>query len=196
MVPNAVDIEAIRKARDADLGDYARFSGWLVCVGRIDARKNQLNLIRAIDDSNYRMLLVGKESPGHRKYFRQVMAEVEANPNIEYMEYIDNSELYKVYGQCAVSVLPSWFETPGLASLEAAAMGCRVVVSPKGTTCDYFGDDAFYCDVSSPSSIRACIDEAYVAEPKKNLVKRIMAECTWDQAAGRTLEGYQKALAQ
>lgn len=195
VVPNAVDVDSIREARELPSEEYAGYEDYLICVGRIDARKNQLNLVRAIEGTGYKLLLVGKESPGHKRYFRQVMAEAKRNSNIEYVERIDNSELYKVYARCPVSVLPSWFETPGLASLEAAAMGCRIIVSPKGTTRDYFGDDAFYCDVSDPLSIRSCIDNAYRAEPKAVFAERIMTECTWDKAAERTFEGYRKALA-
>ena len=36
--------------------------------------------------------------------------------------------------------LPSWFETPGLAALEAALAGCSVVITPFGSTREYFGD--------------------------------------------------------
>lgn len=93
-----------------------------------------------------------------------------------------------------MSVLPSWFETPGLVSLEAAAMGCNIVVSPKGTTRDYFGDSAFYCNVSSPSSIRAALDEAYAVNYDEDFGRKVITEYTWEKAAEKTLDGYQLAL--
>lgn len=57
------------------------------------------------------------------------MNAIRGNPNIQYIESVENSKLYQLYKVCKVSVLPSWFETPGLVSLEAAAMGCNIVVS-------------------------------------------------------------------
>ena len=79
-------------------------------------------------------------------------------------------------------------------SLEAAAMGCNIVVSPKGTTRDYFGDSAFYCDVNDPASIRAALDEAYYADYDEDFGRKVITEYTWEKAAERTLDGYELAL--
>ena len=45
-------------------------------------------------------------------------------------------------------------ETPGLSSLEAAAMGKNIVVTTKGDTYDYFEDYAFYCEPDDIESIK------------------------------------------
>lgn len=194
VVPNAVDVASIKAAKEVDSTGYERFSGWIVCIGRIDIRKNQLNLIKAVEGSDYKVVFVGKKSPGHIEYANKVVSEIEANPNMEWIEQIPNEDIYKLCRECRVSVLPSWFETPGLVSLEAAAMGCNIVVSPKGTTRDYFGDSAFYCDVSSPSSIRAALDEAYAVNYDEVFGRKVITEYTWEKAAEKTLDGYQLAL--
>lgn len=194
VVPNAVDTESIEKALIAEDDRYKKYKDWLVCIGRIDIRKNQMNLLDALVDSDYHLIVVGKKSPGHQDYANEVIKRIEANPNMEYIEQISNHEIYQLCKQCKVSVLPSWFETPGLVSLEAAAMGCNVVVSPKGTTRDYFGDYAFYCDVTDPLSIRKCIDDAYASNCSTELREKVLHNYTWDMAAKKTLEGYEKAL--
>ncbi len=56
--------------------------------------------------------------------------------------------------------MPSWFETTGLSSLEAAAMGCNIVITRKGDAYEYFGDYAYYCDPESPDSIFKAIEKA------------------------------------
>ncbi|MBE6633156.1 MAG: glycosyltransferase family 4 protein [Ruminococcaceae bacterium] len=193
VVPNAINVSAAKKALDAE-GGYEEYKDWLICVGRIDTRKNQLRLLEAIEGSDYKLLLVGKCSPGQKKYFNAVMKKIENNPNVKYIEQIPNEELYQLYRACRVSVLPSWFETPGLVSLEAAAMGCNIVVTDKGTTKDYFGEYAFYCDVMDPKSIREQIDLAYNAPFQEAFREKIMKDYTWEQAAVATLEGYQKVL--
>lgn len=194
VVPNAVDVASIKAAKEGGSTGYERFNGWIVCIGRIDIRKNQLNLIRAVEGSDYKVVFVGKKSPGHIEYANQVVAEIEANPNMKWIEQISNEDIYKLCRECRVSVLPSWFETPGLVSLEAAAMGCNIVVSPKGTTRDYFGDSAFYCDVNDPSSIRAALDEAYAADYDEEFGRKVITEYTWEKAAEKTLDGYELAL--
>jgi glycosyltransferase involved in cell wall biosynthesis len=175
VVPNAVDTESIRAARADGSSKYEKYKGWLVCIGRIDIRKNQMNLIRALDGSDYKIVFVGKKSTGHRGYGDEVVRAIQANPNMEWIERIPNEDVYKLCRACKVSVLPSWFETPGLVSPEAAAMGCNIVVSPEGTTRDYFGGSDYYCDVSDLASIRAAIDEAYAAPMTKLSARRCSA---------------------
>lgn len=194
VVPNAVDTESIRAARADDSGEFDRYRGWLVCIGRIDIRKNQMSLIRALEGSDYKAVFVGRKSPGHKEYADEVVRAIEANPNLEWIEQLPNADIYRLCKACKVSVLPSWFETPGLVSLEAAAMGCNIVVSPEGTTRDYFGDSAFYCDVNDPSSIRRAIDAAYEADYDVEFGNRILSEYTWEKAAERTIDGYEMAL--
>lgn len=190
VVPNAIDTAAAKKALEKKNEEFEKYKNWLICVGRIDTRKNQLNLIKAIKDSDYKLLLVGKKSPGQTVYFNRVMEAIKGNPNIEYIESVENSMLYQLYKVCKVSVLPSWFETPGLVSLEAAAMGCNIVVSDKGTTKDYFRDYAFYCDVMNPASIRESIDRAYHADFSEDFRQLIFRQYTWEKAGMETLKAY------
>lgn len=196
VVPNAIDIAAVHKADsrgDEAAEKYKKYKDWLVCVGRIDARKNQLKLLEALRGSDYNLLLIGKCSPGQKGYFKKVMKEIEGNPHIEYIEQLPNEELYQIYKVCKVSILPSWFETPGLVSLEAASMRCNVVISDKGTTQDYFGKYAYYCDVMNAESIREQIDLAYNTPFDEALREKILKEYTWDMAAAATARGYEIA---
>ena len=194
IVPNAIDLEIAEKALKEKTDKFVKYKGWLICVGRIDARKNQLKLLEAISGSDYKLLLVGKCSPGQKNYYKKVMRCIKDNPNVEYIEQISNDDLYQLYKECRVSVLPSWFETPGLVSLEAAVMGCNIVVSDKGTTKEYFGSYAFYCDVMDSNSIREQIDLAYCTVYDKNFRFKIMTEYTWEKAALATYRGYKAAL--
>lgn len=194
VVPNAVDTSTIKSVLAHDSEKYERFNGWLACVGRIELRKNQLTLIEALENTDYKLVLVGKITPSNRSYGEKIMQRISHNPNIVYIEQMSNTDIYSLFKACKVSVLPSWFETPGLVSLEAAAMGCNIVVSPEGTTRDYFGDSAFYCDVNDPRSIRKAIDAAYAAEYDCSFGEKVLRDYTWERAAERTIEGYRMAM--
>lgn len=194
VVPNAIDTVYAKKALEQETKEFDEYADWIICVGRIDTRKNQIKLIQAIKDTDYKLLLVGKCSPGQKKYYKKVMEMIQGNPNICYIGQIPNEKMYQLYKVCRVSVLPSWFETPGLASLEAAVMGCNIVVSPKGTTQAYFGDYAFYCDVMDSASIKEQIDKAFEKQYDESFREKILNEYTWEAAAKATLKGYKKAL--
>ena len=99
------------------------------------------------------------------------------------------------FGRYKVHVLPSWLETPGLSQLEAAACGCNIVSTDRGSTVDYFGDMAFYCNPSEISSIGAAIDDCFEnLKSPKEMSDFILDQYTWDQSGKQTLQAYQEVL--
>ena len=85
-------------------------------------------------------------------------------------------------------------ETPGLSSLEAAAMGCNIVVTKKGDTYDYFEDYAFYCEPDDVDSITRAIDRAYNSTFNPKLKEKILTDYIWEKTAQETLKGYELIL--
>jgi len=166
----------------------------VLCMGRIEGRKNQLNLIRALNHTPYQLFIHGTPSPNHGAYFDRCRRE--AAPNVHIGGWLDDEALYSAYASAKVHVLPSYFETTGLSSLEAAVLGCNLVVSPNGDTREYFQDDAWYCDPDSPTSIRAAVDAAYQAPPNPRLAARILDRYTWSRAAVETRAAYETVLQQ
>lgn len=159
----------------------------VTCAARIETRKNQLNLVRALKGTGLKLLLVGNPAPNHASYFAKVRSE--ADGNVEFAGWLDQSRLRGIYARTRVHVLPSWFETPGLSSLEAAICGCNVVVTDRGSTREYFGDLAYYCEGDSPDSIRAAVMRAWEEPANPELRSRVRG-FTWQKAASSTLEAY------
>jgi glycosyltransferase involved in cell wall biosynthesis len=188
VVPNGISMQETGRSYPVD----EKYKNAILCMGRIESRKNQLNLIRALNGTSYELYIHGKPSPNNMAYFEQCMQE--AGPNIHISGWLDSEALYTAYSNAKVHVLPSYFETTGLSSLEAAVMGCNIVVTDKGDTRDYFADDAWYCDPDDPSSIRATIDAAYNAPYDMNFRDRILREFTWVRAAEETLVAYKQVL--
>jgi len=163
----------------------------IICVARIEGIKNQLNLIKALNNTPFTLLLIGAAAPNQMDYYRKCR-EIAAD-NINFIDHIPQYELVNYYQQAKVHVLPSWFETTGLSSIEAAVMGCNIVITDRGDTVEYFGDDAFYCDASSPANILETIQKASAAPEPEKLRDRILTKHTWKQAAIQTLKAYQLA---
>jgi glycosyltransferase involved in cell wall biosynthesis len=186
-VPNGVDIELF-----SDSNHQIKDPNLVICAGRIEGRKNQLNLIRALNETNYKLLVIGAPASNQRKYYEQCRDE--AASNISFIGKVEQHQLIEYYQAAKVHALPSWFETCGLSSLEAAAMGCNIVVTEKGFTRDYFGDEGFYCDPASPDSIFEAVENAATADPIKSLQQKVRAEFTWQKAAAATLHAYQNVL--
>ena len=167
----------------------------VLCVARFEHLKNQLNLIRAIQQTELKLTLVGDPSPNQAGYYQQCVSEVAKTPDqIQIINALPSEKLPELYAKSKVHVLPSWFETTGLVNLEAAAAGCQVVISSKGDTHEYFKDLAFYCDPASVSSIQSAIQQAYETPVDPNLKKHILAHFTWSIAAEKTLEAYKEVI--
>lgn len=164
----------------------------VLSAARIEGRKNQLNLIRALNNTSYTVLLTGLPAPNQQAYY-SACKKIAAG-NIVFCGRVPIEELIGYYKKAKVHVLPSWHETCGLSSLEAAAMGCNIVVTEKGFTREYFGDDAFYCDPGDPASIYEAVEKAAQAECNKKLQQKIALHYTWQQAAATTLKAYQTII--
>ena len=116
------------------------------------------------------------------------------NENVTFIDHIAQPELLKYYLKAKVHVLPSWFETTGLSSLEAGSMGCNLVVGDRGDVREYFGDFAYYCNPGDVSSVKKAVEQAYHASAKEELRLKIQHEFNWEKAAEMTWKTYNKVL--
>lgn len=188
VVPNGINLDFVERNYDPD-PDYDQA---VICMGRIEWRKNQLQLIRAIKDTPYRLFIHGQPSPNNQDYYQQCLEE--ANEQVTIGGWLEPEALYRAYQSARVHVLPSYFETTGLSSLEAAAMGCQIVITDRGDTREYFEDFAWYCEPESVDSIRKAIRNAFEKVRKPGLKERILSRYTWARAAEETLKAYNQVL--
>jgi glycosyltransferase involved in cell wall biosynthesis len=192
VVPNAADITVFNQ-ENVVIGEIAKkFEGCVLCVARIEGRKCQLALVQAMRDLPYPLVLIGKPAPNHMAYFEAVKCE--AGDRVHFVGQVSHEELAQYYKAAKVHALVSWMETTGLSSLEAGAMGCNLVITDKGDTRDYFGEDAFYCEPDSVESIRDAIVRAYNAPTNPAFIQRVRENYNWQKTAEKTLDGYQIAL--
>ena len=166
--------------------------GGVLCVGRIEPRKNQLALIEALRGTGIALTLVGQAGRFSRGYCDRCVRA--ADHNVSFIDQRSPAELRRLYHGAHVHACVSWYETPGLASLEAALCGCTLVVTPDGSTRDYFGDQAHYCEPDEPESIRSAVEQALARGPSAALGARVAREFNWDQAAQATQQAYELAL--
>lgn len=185
IVYNGVNTELFRNPRRVNKKD-----NMVLCVARVEGIKNQHNLILALNDSEYELVLIGDAAPNQQDYYKQCRKMAAAN--ISFIGHLPQQQLVDYYAAAKVHVLPSWFEVCGLSSLEAAAMGCRVIITNHGYAASYFKEDAFYCDPAEPSSILAAVKRAIAANSNGVLQKKIIENYTWQRAAEKILSVYKK----
>ena len=184
--------------QDADPSLFKKIVGdgpFILGVGRIEPRKNQLNLIKAVKGiRGARLILIGSPVSGYESYFERCRKAGEGCavfiPTLKHEDPL----LKSAYAACALFVLQGWFETPGLVAMEAALGGAKVLATQGGSTKEYFGETVEYLDPSNPFDIRKKITDALSAPRSERLKARILENFTWDKVARDTLKFYEEAL--
>ena len=189
VIPNAVETDL------AQLPETKAPASDVLMVGRWELRKNQLGLLEALADTDCQILIVGGQNSYDREHNQAARRLAEERGNVQMLPATsDRSFLASLMKNTKVLAHPSFYETPGLAALEAAACGTPVVVSERGCTREYFRDEAYYCDPTDPHSIRQAIEAALASGPSPVLKERIRQEFTWARAAQQTELAYRQLL--
>ncbi len=187
VVPNGVD-ERFTAARSA--GDRPRDG--VLYVGRIEPRKNVLRLVEAARRIDVPLRVIGNPVPGHEAYADDCRARAGPRARFDRAVAHDDPRLVEAYAGARVLALPSWFETPGLAALEAALAGCALVVTPYGSTRSYFGERAVYIRPGSVRSIADGLARALDRGPAPGLADHVRNRYLWPEVARRTAEAYDR----
>jgi glycosyltransferase involved in cell wall biosynthesis len=167
---------------------------FVLCVGALDARKNQLLLVEALRGTGLKLVLLG---PCFEPDYRQLCLD-RGGDAVVHLERLPRELVASAYAAARVHALPSFAEGAALASLEAAAAARALVVSNRSSEFEYFGDHPFYCDPADPVSIRRAVvrawEEAGDADRWRSLAAHV-SENTWRRTAEATLDAYSRTLA-
>ncbi|MEW6242998.1 MAG: glycosyltransferase family 4 protein [Bacillota bacterium] len=153
-------------------------------AARICQHKNQLALVRAVRHMGIPVVLAGSVNDPY--YLARIKQEWR---RVFYVGHLDKQTLSDAYSSCLVHVLPSWYELPGLSTLEAYVSGARCVSTERGTAREYLGAGAVYCDPDDEGSIRRAIEAAISTDQEKVTLPR------WTTCAAEHLELYWNAVA-
>ncbi len=190
VVPNGVESRFAYARPDLFVEKY-KVKDFILNVGHIGSpRKNVLGLIRALAAIDRPAVIIGKVA--QTPYADRCLAEAKKNKNIIVIPGLSNDApmLASAYAACDVFALPSWYETPGIAALEAALAGAKVVITKHGGTDEYFESHAEYVDPKSVSSIRQAIKRALEKKKDRTLATHIMNNFLWDTIALKTIQAY------
>jgi len=205
VIPNAVDLEnevyPALKLDDLTFSDeiegllHERF---VLCVGRVEPRKNQYNLIKAMNilwedpkNGDLQLVLMGDRSKEYSEYLtkelkgKHVLLAPPGGP----------LAVMKMMLRSACHAMPSYVETPGLVNLEAAALSRPIVVASRGSVRDYFADTpgCFYADPDDPEDIAKALKEAIEMGEAPALGELVIDNYNYD-VVGEKLEAAYRAV--
>ncbi len=194
VVPNGVD-ERFYSADPSLFRKEFGLDAFVLNVGHIGpGRKNVLRLIHALSGINVPSVIIGRIED--TEYTTRCIGEAKKNPRLRILDALPNDSdlLASAYAACDVFVLPSLFETPGIAALEAGLAGGKIVITRHGGTEEYFGEFAEYVEPTSVELIRHGIVTALNRPRTGDLRELIKARYLWGEVARRTREIYERML--
>lgn len=163
---------------------------FILCVGNIEPRKNQLNLIKAAAELSIKLVLIGNTRD--QGYYEICMKH--ANSNVMVIDHLDHHDplLRSAYNACDLFALPSTLETPGLAALEAAASNAKILITETGSTQEYFENHVTYTKHDSHELIR---DGIITALGNTHIcTQNYYSKFSWDRTADELIQAYKLAL--
>lgn len=133
VIPNCIDLEQLPPRNGVE-----RDRATVLYVGRLERRKGVLVLLKAaalvvqqVPEAQF--LLAGAPHPTiARSEIDALIARHDLHDHVQILGHVPWEELLHLYQRATVCVLPSYYETFGLAALEPMAFGVPVIASRAG----------------------------------------------------------------
>ncbi|MBT6401562.1 glycosyltransferase [candidate division WWE3 bacterium] len=194
-VPNGVGDHFLL---DQEYPSIVDVEDYILCVGRVEARKNNVRIIEAVEEFikegeiDVQLVFTGKKNANHGSFLEEFDKKVSENSWLTYIPHTPWEEIPALFHHAKVLVSASWFETSGLTILEALFSGTNAVAAGSRAR-EIAGDHVSYCDPGDVSSIKNAIREAYNA-PRPEIPAEMKEEYTWENVAKRTHAVYEDLL--
>ena len=190
----------IDNALDAVRSRFQLPAPYILSVGDLQPRKNQIGLIAAFADLvknfpqlRHRLVLAGKETWFAPKVHEAAKASGVAD-RIRFLGFVTDQDLLHLYNACDLFVFPSFYEGFGLPVLEAMACGRAVTCSNTSAMPEVVDGAAILFDPHSTAAItRAMADllrDAELRARMERLGQQRAAHFSWQKSAQTTLDVY------
>lgn len=167
---------------------------FILYVGRLNERKNILNLLKSIpllDNRNIPLVLVGSYD---WKMFNidSAIRDFGITDRVHLTGFVSDEDLPLVYSLATIFWFVSFEEGFGLPPLEAMASGVPVVISDRSSLPEVCGEAGNYANPDSPQSIAEAIDrllgdkDLYNSKIEQGL--RRAEQFTWEQSANKLMQ--------
>lgn len=127
---------------------------FLLSVGTIEPRKNQLVVLQAVQSAglNIPVVFVGKNT-GYTLKLKKYIAEHKMEAQVMFLTGLPEKDLAYIYRLASLSVYISVFEGFGLPVIESMASGCPVITSSVSVLPETAGDAAVLCNPADPETL-------------------------------------------
>lgn len=191
--------------KEAATAAYRLSGPFIVYVGRLEEKKNIVNLVRAFSifkgwrgvGDPVRLLLVGTPGFGIERIRAEIAARGLTN-DVLLPGYVPEERMPALVAAARALVLPSWYEGFGLPIVQAQACGTPVVAARAASMPEVGGEGALYAEPGEPEALAHALRSAVDDEPLRARLRAAgfanAERFSWEDTAWRTLDAIVQAL--
>ncbi len=196
VIPNIVNSLFFDSPPDTSFVKKFPVSNYVLTVGSVCSRKNQLNLAYACVKGNRNLVIIGRLLEGEESYGEQIDAEIKKNRNITWIRGLssNSSELVSAYQNCAIVALPSFVEQQPITLLEAVAVQKPLLIADRAYARQKYYRNAMCV---SPGSIDAIVDGIRKVTANPLLftpTKSVLEECREENVGQEYVNVYRRVM--
>jgi glycosyltransferase involved in cell wall biosynthesis len=142
---------------------------FILNVGTIEPRKNAFSIVKAIRDSHYNLVLVGRQT-AYADKIKKYIKKYEMTHRVFFLEGLQLEELAALYQMADIFIYPSFYEGFGIPIIEALYSQTPVITNKHGVFPEAGGRFSYYLDdVTDINEIKQLIDHVYHS-PNRNRI--------------------------
>lgn len=187
-----------QEERGAALKEYRLSRPFFLYVGRLEEKKNIVNLIHAFSifkgwrgvGDPVKLFLAGNPGFGYAR----IKAEIAARHMEEHVVlpgYVPEASMPALMAEADALTFPTWYEGFGLPIVQAQAVGTPVITSSVASMPEVAGDGALLVHPGAPEEIALAMKEIASGSTKREqLIARGLENAkrfTWDSTAQKTM---------
>lgn len=174
VVPNIINDIFFNTTLNTSFVSKYQIDNYILTVGSVCHRKNQLNLIKACIKVNKKLVIIGKLLEGEEQYGALIEKIISNNNNILWIKGIsaNSNELLSAYQNSLMVALPSYIEQQPITLLEGAAVQKPLLISNKAFAKQKYYQNAMLVSPDNiddmANSIQTIINNPEKFVPSKN----------------------------
>ncbi|NQD72204.1 glycosyltransferase family 4 protein [Sphingobacterium shayense] len=135
---------------------YQLPTNFILNVGSVERRKNALQIVKAIENQDIPLIIIGKKTP----YMDEIKAYVATRAlekRVKFLKVDNMMDLAGIYQLASIFVYPSTFEGFGIPLIESLYSGTPVITNRSGVFPEAAGPSSWYIDPTNIDEISHAI---------------------------------------
>lgn len=195
VIYNGINIPNIKFKNNLFFENFG-IKDYVLCVGKIEPRKNQIEVVKALKKLNRKCVFVGAGMLNDVSYFNEFKELINGDPRFLHIEYIEhNSDMMaSLYLNAYIHILLGKNETPGLVNLEAASYNCELIVWDCPPVREYLKNNATYINQENLKNLHYIIENIFLKKLKITDPDFIIDNYSWDKIGENNINIYKQIL--